>query len=646
MRSFISFIFIFLFCLQGITQPTDNRGWYQRSDIENTDIGWISVLQFKEPVKPYSKSGWNYTAKQLEFTRNIASWMQQTYLPKGMLGEMKLSVYAPDPSEPVTSKYYTYNEAEKNNHNALPNTYGAFAKMYMLLGKTSTKKFWPINGLADYFTWNMMANNIELITHQMVYLSSPDEFYFTQPRYTIGMKGEYDRDWMVEYANYRNFTNSPSLKKYDHYVIPSNTVNFSRETYYVVIMTKDNKPLPFEQVTMGELISRLEKQLPMMYKIAINNGVKTSNLLEDAKRGLQLLKQRFSNKLNEFAYVGTSTATMDILDISQIEPNKDIRWLRTEPVTEDRGYKYANFPLLRLKKGVKEALAAGEPQWIVFRISRGGSPGNAGEIHMMETFMNRFNYDYVYDYYFGKDKVIKPYTPLGFTSNDDKSSALPVSVLSDNAKKMATDKSVLYFEDFSAVANGAPPAGWTTERSSISGDKVKVVEVNGVKGKWLKLKKTASPAKLSYPVSGDFIISFDVLTQKGDVPWGTPGMQLELYSNTNNQKYRFSIDVSPGDMNRKDAAGWVMIGHYMPEGYKDCKISNYYSLPDFTGSNTTNQVNMAIQRKGESMTVLCNNKKVFECNKAVPGGMGFNSIQFYVNEKNVFHISNVLLKKQ
>lgn len=165
----------------------------------------------------------------------------------------------------------------------------------------------------------------------------------------------------------------------------------------------------------------------------------------------------------------------------------------------------------------------------------------------------------------------------------------------------------------------------------------------------MKFKRTAYPTDLSLPQNDHFTISFDILTKKGDVPWGTPGIALDLYtsepSGNKGSSYRFGIDVSPGDMNRSDAAGWVMIGGQMPEGYRDCKIESYYSLPEFTGSKSVNKVNMAIRRQGETMTVFCNGRKVFECARAVPAILHFKTIRFQVNEKNVYHISNVIVKK-
>ena len=387
---------------------TDSRGWYQGKSIEYAEIGWIKMLDFKNPAKPIIQNGRNYPASQMEISQKLATWIQQTYSPRGLLGEMVQSVYALPAGEPATSTSYNYNEAEKNNRNALPNTYGAMGKMYNNLQKTSTKKFWPIDGLAGYYVWQIMANNIELISRQMIGLSSPDEYYCTVPQYSMGMKGEYEGSDKI--ANYQNFMSSPNLKDYMHYWIPSDALN-NNEHFYVVVMTKDRQPLPFEQVTVGELLTRLEKQLPLMEKIDRNSGGRLDNMLEKAKNGLSLMKKKFKDNYNDYVYLKAGL-DIQIIDLANLDEKSNFYWMQTKPQTTDNyGNNNVYFPLLHLKKGVKEACANNGPQWIVFKLYKGKFTDHAGAEHMMANFVNRFNYDYVYDYFFGKEKVTKPYQP-------------------------------------------------------------------------------------------------------------------------------------------------------------------------------------------------------------------------------------------
>ncbi len=387
---------------------TDNRGWYQGKSIEYAEIGWMKMLDFKDPAKPFIQNGRNYPASQMEVSQKLATWIQQTYSPRGLLGEMVQSVYALPAGQPGTSTSYNYNEAEKNNRNALPNTYGATGKMYSNLQKTSTKKFWPIDGLAGYYVWQVMANNIELISRQMIGLSSPDEYYCTMPQYSMGMKGEYQGSDKM--ANYQNFMTSPNLKNYTHYWIPSDALN-NNEHFYVVVMTKDRQPLPFEQVTVAELIARLEKQLPLMEKIDRNSGGRLGNMPEKAKNGLNIMKKKFKDNYNDYVYLKAGN-DIRIIDLANLDEKSNFYWIQTKPSTSDNyGNTNIGFPLLRLKKGVKEACANSGPHWIVFKLYKGKFNDHAGAEHLMANFVSRFNYDYVYDYFFGTEKVTKPYQP-------------------------------------------------------------------------------------------------------------------------------------------------------------------------------------------------------------------------------------------
>lgn len=640
-RKSLSLAFFFAVTLVQLqAQFINEKGWYDMEALGNVEVGWIKKLEYNQPAKPTIMNGWNYPAKQIDNAQKLVTWLQQSYTPVGMLGEMKLSILAPQPSLDITNKYYDNNEAEKNNRNALPNTYGAFARIYMFLMKTSTKKYWPIDGLADYFSWHIMINNVESISKQLVALSSTDEYYCIQPKYSIGMKGEFDRDWYKDQAVYRNFDKSPNLQKYQHYLIPAKIVD-AGGAKYVVILTKDNQPLPFEQVTVGQLIKRFEDHFPMMYKIAMNNNTKVDNLLENGKRGIQLLKEKYKNQLNDYVYFRTPNQQISALDLAGIEPGKNVYWLQTEAITSTaQGHVYDNFPLLRLKKGVKELCAKGEPQWIVCRLDQGGHAGYEAQIHMTETFIERINYDYIYNCFFGKDKVIQPYKPLSFVDPEANNNSQAIASPSTEASKKATDKSILFFDDFSTTAIGFAPGNWSTQRSEISGDKVAVVEVNGAKGKWLKLKRNAAPKNLQFPIAGDFELSFDLLVQKGDVPWGTPGIESQLTFSTGQGDKQVNVSVSPGDMNRENAAGWIII-----TPLAGCNISSYYSIADFTGSKPVNKVTITIRKTGTTIAILSNNNKVYDCGNAFTNAWTLKKLNFYVNEKNVFHLSNVQMRK-
>lgn len=142
-------------------QATNARGAYYAEGVENTEMGWTEILKFTGSAQPYQKNGWNYPANQIAFRETIIRWWQATYTPTGVMGEMIKSVLAPPRSEWPKGQF---RQQEDDSRFALPNTYGAFARIHFNISKTETKKFWPSSGNLSFTNWNIMANNVALIS--------------------------------------------------------------------------------------------------------------------------------------------------------------------------------------------------------------------------------------------------------------------------------------------------------------------------------------------------------------------------------------------------------------------------------------------------------------------------------------------------
>ena len=640
MKTKALFIALFAFSVAN-AQQVDSRGMYDKKDFEHIEIGWLSPLK-NEPARPIAENGWSYPVNQTDMGRKIGAWLQQTYTPTGLLGELKLDLYRPPASKYKGTKDYGADEAERDNRFALPNSYGAFAKFHLCLSKTSTHKFFPTPGNHCYTRLDIMTNNVELITKQVIALSTPANYYCTMPDYTIGQKGEYEKDWLNEMTAYRNFTGSQNLQPYQHYLFP-----VGNQLSYVIVMTRNKQPLPFEQVTVGEFLRQLESQFPKLHQFAVNRKLIYENYLENAKKGMQVLKEQLKQQENKFVYFNTIERQIDIIDLANIGSSGKLpNWIQTEKTTQnfDRWGKVVssstNYPLLRLKKGVKQACATGGPEWIVFKVDGPINAGYGGAVQLMDNFVSRFNYNYVYNYFFGQEKPSVPYSPLGFQHATQSGDKKAITVLSATAKEKSGDKSIVFFDDFSATPEAATPKNWKTDGSS-SGDKPTITKIEGAAGKWIKLKGNASPKDIALPLSGDIEISYDLLVHKGDVPWGTPGIETEFGFSGKAGDKRYAVNVSPGDMNRKDAAGWITLAL----GGSDCNLGSYHSISAFTGSKPVNKVTITIRKKGEAIAIFSNNTKVYECASAFMQGAVMKKVNFYVNEKNVYYLTNVQIKK-
>lgn len=150
---------------------------------------------------------------------------------------------------------------------------------------------------------------------------------------------------------------------------------------------------------------------------SLNADSKIPGLAENARKGFQILKEQYKNKLNEYVYFSDhNKQKIELYDFQFIEEKvkkgQPLNFIYTDAISKNTSggtlSKSTNYPLYRLRKGVKELCATGGPQWIVFSLGVPVNLNYAGSKHTMNHFVHRFNYDYVYQYYFGT-KPSKPY---------------------------------------------------------------------------------------------------------------------------------------------------------------------------------------------------------------------------------------------
>lgn len=376
-----------------------------RAPYSNVDVGWKKKIVFNTPPTTMKVDDRNYSVKQVGDAQTMLTWMQATFSPKGMLGDSKWYLNASAKSEPVTSKYFGLDEAAKRNRTALPHLWGAYSKFNVFLKKDASGKY--VEETPHEIRWNIEVNGIENISWQIPAISTPEDYYFLMPRYEIGMRGLMESDYSKNAANFRGFTNHPNLKKYDHYYVPSRTLSPGSNDYYIVVMTKDQKPLPFEHVTVSDFIKQMERQLPMLIEMHRNPREGEVKFKERVLRGFQIFKDRFAAKANEKVYLNEGLQ-LDLLNFSNADEKSTFRWLQTTAIEKETGYPY--FPLLKTGKRLKEASMNGEAQWLFMRWEPPMSKTLAGDVHYMDSMLNRFNYDYVYNYFFGK-RPTEPYKP-------------------------------------------------------------------------------------------------------------------------------------------------------------------------------------------------------------------------------------------
>ena len=103
------------------------------------------------------------------------------------------------------------------------------------------------------------------------------------------------------------------------------------------------------------------------------------------------------------------------------------------------------FRIQRVKKATLELCKTDQPQWLIIRWTL-GMPNEAFNIHLHESILNNFNFDYAYNYFFNPEKVKGlSYKPLRSPAYKE---AVVVTEASEITMKNNADKNVFFFEDF------------------------------------------------------------------------------------------------------------------------------------------------------------------------------------------------------
>lgn len=599
-----------------------DRIGFDLQSIADIDIGWMTIRKHTTPPKGKQLGDRVYSATQIGFSQQFVEWMQQSYLPKGCLGDATYyQNYIPKFS-PTNS---LLGNAINTHAHALPHLYGAQSKIYLYLKKDAQGKFVPQNNLGDY--WHIEANQLQYISNRVSFISSNEEYYFVLPDYRNHSKG-YDAEDKT-HSNLSGFDNHKNIQAYKHFFTPSKP--FIPMPQYIVIMTKDNE-LPFEKITIGEFFTEAEKQFPVWQKI---DPVSAGNFLT-AQKNLTRLKEKYKNKWNDIAELKINKTDINLYDFVYATEGRDDMFDNKDMYT---------FPILKVKKSAREGSKTDQPQWIVIRWSW-GMENQPYFIHLHESILNNFNFDYVYNYFFNPQKVkgqtYKPLRPPSFKE------AVVVAEGSETTKKITADKNVFFFEDFSTTAVGKKPIGWQAKFAN-SGTTGVVTNPDGLAGYWVELRgHYINATLLKKPLPQNFTLSYDISASQ-NFTWGAKGLTMLLSKETSpgNAESYVSLKLRPGS-NGNDGEATLETKFPSPPGYANG--TKWYVANGFSNNKKNNRITVTIKKTDEKLQVFLDKTKIAEYEKAIPLNHLFNSLSFDCNgnsaENDKYYISNIKIVKE
>ena len=600
-----------------------DRIGFKLESIADIDIGWMEIR--KHTIAPKGKQLGDriYSAKQIGYSQQFVEWMQQSYLPKGCLGN---ATYFQNYIPTFSGTNSRLGNAINTHANALPLMYGAQTKVHMFLKKDAQGKFVPQTGHGDY--WYIEANELHAISNPVSFISSPDEYYFVLPDFSSHSKG-YNADDKAA-SNLMGFANHKNITAYKHFYIP--------HSQYVVIITKDNEELPFEKITIGEFFTEAEKQLPVWQTV---NPVSAEDFSK-AQKNLTRLKEKYKSKWNGIAEMKLSKTQITLHHFVNATEGYDDMF-DNKDIYGKEGTE-ATFPILKVKKTTKELCKTDQPQWLVIRwtISMPNQPYN---IHLHESILNNFNLEYLYNYFFNPEKVKgQTYKPLRSPSYKE---AAAVNEASEAVKKNMADKNIHFLEDFSTTSPGKKPIGWQAKFAN-SGTTAMVTNPDGLDGNWVELKgHFINATLLKKPLPQNFTLTYELAAAQ-NFTWGAKGLTLQLSKETSpgNAESFLKLKLRPGS-DGSDGEATLETKFPFPPGYSNG--TKWLAAPGFSNNKKNNRITVTIKKSGETLQVFIDKNKIAEYEKAIPAAHLFNALSFDCSgnsaENDKFYISNIKIIK-
>ena len=561
--------------------------------IEDQVLGWIKIYDYKGATLPIKADQRVYSPAQLSIAQLFANWMQASYLPTGALGDVFLI---------RNEKLGLYNR----NVAALPQSYGAFAKLYLHLKYGVNKK--PVPQTSDALVWTIAANGFYGVPADAI--STPEHYYFTLP--TFAQQGYGD-----ELEKAADVSRHPVLGQFPTYFIRDSATGNRK----YVLLSKDHK-LPFVTITKGEYLDAMEVAIGRKHsaeKTRITEAEQGDQKRIDvwmkvvdeltAKRMAVLGKNRekYRDRLRETAEIWTDQPGV------MLENDPD--------VFEGNGGTKMRLPVYTIDPRLAELCKTDAPQWIVMSWTAQLKQPVSRSLH--EAILNNVNFEYIYNYFFDPGKVKgQPYKPLRSPSFVETAAAAEPS---EATRKTAADPTVHFFDDFSSGAVGKKPLNWRSTLDNTGASSV-VTELKGLDGHWASMSGfQLTPTGMKTPLPRDFEVSYDVVAAQ-NYTWGAHGMTFKLSGKPTGTGESFlSLRIRPGFGGRE---GEVVIEARFPgvQGY--LSGSKWAGAPGFSNDAVNNRVTVRLRKKGELLQVFIGQTKVAEYEKGVPPGLRFDAMSF------------------
>lgn len=582
--------------------------------IEDSVLGWMKVYHFKGAKAAIKVDDKSYSVGQLSICDSLVNWMQASYLPKGGLGDVK---------RVVSEKQGLYNK----NDAAMPQSYGANAAIYSQLKYNAQGKLALLT--SDAIFWIIKANSSVGIPTDAI--CTPTKYYFTLPAFKEFRNSENNAQVLA-------ITSHPNTKRYPAYLKRNTSGMFD----FGFMIYPENK-FPFVKITKAEYLDQLAAAIERKYVLEKEDAINKWYTADTRATARKYADDRYQKRVavlkdNRDKYKN------DLNTVAEIFTDQPDILLENYPdVFEGNGAGSKKLPVYKIDPMIAENCKKDTPQWFMVTWNGGLNTTVGNTLH--ESILNNFNFEYLHNFFFYPDKVKgQTYRPVRSASYEE---VVVAGSASKTQMKLAADKSVFLFEDFSTNAVGKKPMGWKSGLAP-NGTTALVTNRDGLDGNWLQLRgHSISATAVKKPFPQNFTLTYDVVVPQ-NFTWGAKGLTMELSKETSpgNAESFILLKLRPG-ANGANGEAMVETKFTSPPGY--LTGSKWYAVEGFSNGKKNNRISVTLKKAEEKIEVYIGTNKIAAYPKALPAALLFNALSFdsggNTAENDTYYISNIKIVK-
>lgn len=601
---------------------------FAQSDQElNRDsvVGWQYIINpikanaVYKPVKSQYANGAIYSTWQQKASDMLISWIQQSYLPRGLAmrtikkndGRWYLGTNEPLQSYGVHILGYE--------------THFVNGKIDLNCCEQGERLNVDFNKFPGTYITDFNPGGLYFLSEQAAFASGDDDAQLS--------KEGIDKKIQSNLYNYRTYL--------EHYH------NRGKEIFKVGIVVPKNGNWPFKPVLVKDAVAYIQQQMAAYPGIMQKNPYSA----DIVKQALDRLKPYYNEVVKIKGNYRNDLSIKDDNGHSLLNPEAIING---QPV--DKAYPQYSILVTTTKQTIDQT-KTDNPLWVYFDFAamNGDIEGNPSKFdtkfgtgipHMVYSMLHNFNYDFVAKWLSQPDaRKSMVYAPLHAPAKSTGNNFLaPVTISATAAAKNKDANSILY-EDF----DGYPTGTFSAKNWHTYGDhggrvvNATLNTINGQNGKWISLPNgyTFYP-DFKPPLPTAFTIGYDVYFGK-DVSNKRVNFSFRLDTDDPNPRKSTPLDLSDLVSNGIDFS-LAMSGeiesekrYYLPGYEKDKRKIRIENLKENSAAHITVSV------KGASLSISVNGKEVMHDDNALPAGKTFKRYGWYCSEPAMM-LSNIDVK--